>query len=575
MRAARNVSIFFILTSLISGSAIFATPFFSHAASEPIVYTKSVSSVNYSSATFRGVVHPKNLSTTAWFEYGTTPALGTSVSSQEIGSGSAYVDYSIPVFNLQPRTTYYYRAAAQNTQGTSYGDILSFATGLAPASRPTVSTNSPTAIGEHGATLQATVNPNGRETSVWFEWGTRPSLQDATPIGFHNFGNGISSMSYSSLLDRLNAGVVYYYRAVAENSYGETKGATISFTTPGSPGQIPPVGPPPPAVSSAGSPTLTGTPAVFTLPASFISSSGALLKGSVNPRGEFTSAWFEWGSSLAAFGRSSSPQPIGNGNNFLEYSFAASGFAPRTTYYFQAVARNLQRVERGVVLSFTTPGVVGEVPPSPPVSRVTPVRPSAPKPPLPVVSAPVGSVGIVLIPSVEPAEPHAGGELEFTVVYRNEGDGTARDAVLAVVLPDGVEYIKAHLPPRAQSGKNIEFFIGNLSPHDQGTVTVRVRINESVKKGSILLFQAIMQYKNENGDSMSSNVFLAVKVDGNGRFLAALFGSFAAWGFWLLFILLLIVLLLTFYLLFIRRKRENENGNGQKKKEDSITSMRL
>jgi hypothetical protein len=77
---------------------------------------------------FSGVVTPNNSPTTAWFEYGPTTALGYVTPSQTFPASSYSSNYSYTLNNLSPNTTYYYRAAASNAGGTSYGSIYSITT---------------------------------------------------------------------------------------------------------------------------------------------------------------------------------------------------------------------------------------------------------------------------------------------------------------------------------------------------------------------------------------------------------------------------------------------------------------
>lgn len=70
-----------------------------------------------------------------WFEYGKTPALGFTTPQQEkYGSG----EFSYTLTNLEPCTTYYYRAAAKHKyyNDTTYGEIHSFIT---PCETPSIS----------------------------------------------------------------------------------------------------------------------------------------------------------------------------------------------------------------------------------------------------------------------------------------------------------------------------------------------------------------------------------------------------------------------------------------------------
>jgi phosphodiesterase/alkaline phosphatase D-like protein len=61
-----------------------------------------------------------------WFEYGTSPSLGSVTQAQTFGKNATP---SAQIYNLAPYTTYYYRLAAQNSYGTSYGSTYSFTSG--------------------------------------------------------------------------------------------------------------------------------------------------------------------------------------------------------------------------------------------------------------------------------------------------------------------------------------------------------------------------------------------------------------------------------------------------------------
>jgi hypothetical protein len=54
--------------------------------------------------------------------------LGLRTFDQPVGSGNYQQQMSYPVSGLQPNTTYYYRAVAQNQSGIAYGQVLSFTT---------------------------------------------------------------------------------------------------------------------------------------------------------------------------------------------------------------------------------------------------------------------------------------------------------------------------------------------------------------------------------------------------------------------------------------------------------------
>ena len=61
---------------------------------------------------------------------------------------------------LTPNTTYYFRVVATNSAGTTNGAILSFATGTS-GTAPGATTQDATSVTSSGATLNASVNPDG------------------------------------------------------------------------------------------------------------------------------------------------------------------------------------------------------------------------------------------------------------------------------------------------------------------------------------------------------------------------------------------------------------------------------
>lgn len=94
--------------------------------SGPSVATDPATGVTGYSAVLNGRVNGNGLSTTEWFTYGTNPNFGASTSPRSSGSG--FTAYNSQVSGLTPNTTYYFRAVAQNSEGTVYGNTLAFTT---------------------------------------------------------------------------------------------------------------------------------------------------------------------------------------------------------------------------------------------------------------------------------------------------------------------------------------------------------------------------------------------------------------------------------------------------------------
>lgn len=96
----------------------------------PAVTTGGTQGVSGSGATLLGTVNPSGSSAEAWFEFGTTASLSSfeSTTRTAVGSGTQPVSFQQFVGNLQPQTTVYYRAAAENAGGLARGEIRSFTT---------------------------------------------------------------------------------------------------------------------------------------------------------------------------------------------------------------------------------------------------------------------------------------------------------------------------------------------------------------------------------------------------------------------------------------------------------------
>ncbi len=200
------------------------------------VVTRSVSFISDNDATLNGSVDGNNASTRVWFEYGTSKNM-TKVTSKE-SIGDDYKEFSIDIENLRNNTMYYYRAVAKNSEGTDYGEILSFRTGEVDdnyhysdkySSSLTATTVRATEVSANSAQINSLITDSGNSfISSWFEWGTTPRLGTKTevmPVG------ATSSIRHAHTLSGLLPNTTYYFRAVAENTYWRNNGTPLSFTT--------------------------------------------------------------------------------------------------------------------------------------------------------------------------------------------------------------------------------------------------------------------------------------------------------------------------------------------------------
>jgi hypothetical protein len=125
-------------------------------------------------------------------------------------------------------------------------------------SPPAVSTEPASAITQSSATLDATVNPEGREvTTCVFEYGPTKAYGSSVPCT-QLTGSGSVSVAVSAKLAGLAANTEYHFRISATNAIGTSHGEDQTFTT--LPTSLSPEAPlSPKAPSSSGAPVLGGS----------------------------------------------------------------------------------------------------------------------------------------------------------------------------------------------------------------------------------------------------------------------------------------------------------------------------
>lgn len=198
----------------------------------PIVTTNAATGASVSAATLNGVVTANGYEATVKFEYGTSPAYGseiTTINGSPVAAGGSNVSCDASISGLSGNTTYHYRIVATNSQGTSYGSNVSFTTN---AGSPNITTLEAEGNGAIAKTLRARASANGSSTTVTFEYGTTVA-----------YGNTLSDVIGSPLDSDENNAIVegdaenltpettYHYRAIAENAIGQITGSDMTFTT--------------------------------------------------------------------------------------------------------------------------------------------------------------------------------------------------------------------------------------------------------------------------------------------------------------------------------------------------------
>jgi hypothetical protein len=303
-----------VLVSAVAGGA--------SVAAAPVAITGPVTSIGPTTATVTGTVNPGGQATTWYVEYGTSASYGSKTSSVSAGSGTVNIGVSANLTGLTPGTTYHYRVVATNGSGTARGGDGIFTT----SSAPVAVTGSATSITVTSATLNGTVDPNGRATAWYFEYGTSTSYGSKTPE--MSAGSGTSTVSVSVPVSGLARGRLYHYRLVATSDAGTSRGADQTFST-------------------------TGAPTVVTGFASSIGLTSATLNGTVTPNGQATTWYFEYGTSTS-YGAKTAVKSAGSGTSSVKVSAALTRLRTTTTYHFRLVATNASGTSVGGDRSFST-----------------------------------------------------------------------------------------------------------------------------------------------------------------------------------------------------------------------------
>ncbi len=95
-------------------------------------------------------------------------------------------------------------------------------------------------------------------------------------------------------------------------------------------------------------------PAVTTNAASAVAPAAATLNGTVNPDGQASSAYFQYGPTVG-YGSTTSTQPLAAGNTSVNLSATLTGLTANALYHFRAVASNATGTTYGADMTFQTP----------------------------------------------------------------------------------------------------------------------------------------------------------------------------------------------------------------------------
>jgi uncharacterized protein YjiK len=229
---------------------------------------------------------------------------------------------------LNGGTTYYFRAFATNSAGTSYSATASFTT---TASIPTVTTTSPaTAVTKTTATVAGTVTSDSGATVtergvVYSTTNNPPTTADSKQIVAGTTG------ALTANITGLTETTTYHSRAYAINEHGTAYGDVVSFTT-----------------TAYEVPTVTTTS-----PATSITATSATVSGVISSDGGtvITERGIVYSSSNNTPTTETRLTVSGTTGSL---SRSITGLTASTTYYARAYATNAEGTAYGDVVTFTT-----------------------------------------------------------------------------------------------------------------------------------------------------------------------------------------------------------------------------
>jgi hypothetical protein len=206
----------------------------------PDVSIEPVSSLQATSVTLNGMVNPDGAPVSSCeFEYGPTAAYGQRApctqTPAQIGGASSPVPVSASLTGLQPGSAYHYRLDAGNASGTNDGQDQTLTT-----SGALVDSESTSNVASTSATLQAQINPTGRDTVYYFQYGTSSSYGVSVPAPpGADIGSGSSDQAVRQAISALAPSTSYHYRVVAVNAFATSDGPDQVFDTNATPAAPP------------------------------------------------------------------------------------------------------------------------------------------------------------------------------------------------------------------------------------------------------------------------------------------------------------------------------------------------
>ena len=157
------------------------------------------------------------------FKWGQQPDLSD---AQDAAGSATSGAFNAELTGLDFVTTYYYTSYATNTEGTAFGDTLSFTT---VAAAPIILSNPATDLAPVSATIHGKITDYGAPDNVTtgFRWGLQADLSNAADTTV----TIAADSTFAAVLTGLQDNTTYFFSAYATNATETVFGDTLTFTT--------------------------------------------------------------------------------------------------------------------------------------------------------------------------------------------------------------------------------------------------------------------------------------------------------------------------------------------------------
>ena len=374
---------------------------------------------------------------------------------------------------------------------TLLGVFISFNTALAQVPFPSVTTFSASNVGTNYATLNGYANSNnGTTINAWFEWGT-------SSYYFNNRTNQINygtySTNYNYYLNGLSQNTTYYYRAAAQNIYGQiVYGNQMIFTT-----------------TNAYNCNYyncynINQPSVTTYSATQINATSVVLNGYINSYGSYATRWFEWGVNTDYFYNTTNK--ITQNSYPGNFSESLYNLSPNTTYYYRAVAQNSNGggiVYGNIAVFSTTAPVVYNTNQNTTTTTTkdTTIVTAKPSPVLLPVVLNINRNGETI---------NKGDTIEYIINYKNNSAKNLKDVVLQISIPKELEFIEASRGTFSADSNIVIANIDSLKSKEESNVRIRVKVATDTVINKLVVIKADLVYTTV-GNSTQEEIFAYTK----------------------------------------------------------------